>query len=435
MRVKVMLRRSAVALTATALLATPAAAPAGADTGTLTATCQIGGAPHPPPPATGTYSWTVTVPPTVAPGEHFEATVSVGYGVDVGSDLGIAVVGVAGATPDVPFPGPGSTAVVSAPGSSSLSGTVGLTADSTPGTSVRLGIRSFGQQTTVGSAVVTHSCQVPSTVHARTYVSGPGPAPDPTVSIGDASISEGTSGPARTLTVPITLSSPSTTPVSVVVSVVGGSASPGVAPSGDYKTQPPTRTVRFLPTRSGLTPLVKNVSIPITPDATTEGNETIELGLSDVVGPYGLRDDRGVVTIIDDEGLTGPAGAVGDIATTEGTSGTRRVSIPVTLNQPVGETVVARVDVFGSSASCAVFSGATPPSGIDCRARRTSVTVKFLAGQVSKLVGQQVFADGTVEFDEIVGVSLQSIGPENTLSSTIVGRSRVLGSVTLVDDD
>jgi hypothetical protein len=72
---------------------------------------------------------------------------------------------------------------------------------------------------------------------------------------------------------------------------------------------------------------------------------------------------------------------------------------------------------------------------MDGRSRSTDGLVRFKPGQVMKTVGEEVFADDTVEFDARIGVRISWIGTENGLGPTVIGRWPILGTVTLVDDD
>lgn len=116
------------------------------------------------------------------------------------------------------------------------------------------------------------------------------PAPLPVVSIGDASVFNGETGPPRRAQLPITLSVPSTQEVTVEVRVdphampvdYGGNAlrrPPDRSAFDDWHGK--TRTVRFKPNpRTGLTPTVKYVSVKFYPDTTLGGGTAVAVVLS-----------------------------------------------------------------------------------------------------------------------------------------------------------
>ncbi len=81
----------------------------------------------------------------------------------------------------------------------------------------------------------------------RRVIFEPGPLPSLQVSTGDVSMVEGNGTASRTVKVPVTLSEPSTTDVSVGVQLTPGSAtgSDKQLPNIDYKRKPITRVVTF----------------------------------------------------------------------------------------------------------------------------------------------------------------------------------------------
>ena len=116
------------------------------------------------------------------------------------------------------------------------------------------------------------------------------PTAPPSVSVSSASIVEGDSGKARRLRFSVTLSEPSTTPVSVGYSIVGhGSASPDadfVAATGTWSS------FAVRPTTS-LAATTRFLSVRVLPDTTLEGDETFDVVLSNPTGYFGLGNATG----------------------------------------------------------------------------------------------------------------------------------------------
>ncbi|HEY3484924.1 MAG TPA: Calx-beta domain-containing protein [Ilumatobacteraceae bacterium] len=109
-----------------------------------------------------------------------------------------------------------------------------------------------------------------------------------TVSVGDASVNEGNSG-TTTVNVAITLSGPSTVPVSISWVTAVGTASPG----SDYVFA--SGTTVFNPGET-----TKNVTLSVVGDALVEGNETFRLQITDVT-VVSIANGSGTITIVDDD--------------------------------------------------------------------------------------------------------------------------------------
>jgi hypothetical protein len=109
------------------------------------------------------------------------------------------------------------------------------------------------------------------------------------VGIGDASVREGDAGQAK-VSVVVTLSQPASGTVTALVSTGGGSAVTGV----DYKAV--AKNIMF---KSGQQ--TKVVTITLYPDLIADGDRTIQLTLSNVVGATVLGSGVGTITILDDD--------------------------------------------------------------------------------------------------------------------------------------
>lgn len=194
-------------------------------------------------------------------------------------------------------------------------------------------------------------------VAPRTAVAAEASASPPVVSIGDASVFNGETGPPRRAQLPITLSAPSTQEVTVEVRV-----DPDVAPVtfGGGVLQMPvdrssfddwhgkTRTVRFKPNpRTGLTPTVKYVSVRFYPDTTLGGGVAVAVILSNptnaVLGDPARPgiDGMGVASAEDPQrGLIDPGNpphsilSIGHTYMPEGDVGPRKMRISFAFKHP-----------------------------------------------------------------------------------------------------
>ena len=115
--------------------------------------------------------------------------------------------------------------------------------------------------------------------------------PKPTLSLGSVTVSEPDSG-STTVKLPITLSAPSTEPVTVTVRLAPGTATAG----SDYQAwSGGTVTVTFQPGET-----VKYVSVVVYGDRTREANETVLLTLLSATGAT-LATSNGTLTVRNDD--------------------------------------------------------------------------------------------------------------------------------------
>ena len=150
------------------------------------------------------------------------------------------------------------------------------------------GQASFGFQATPGTG---------GTAASGFVVNGAGTTPPPvlpTLSIGDASIGEGSSGTAQ-LTFTVKLSQAATGPVTVQYSTADGTATSG----GDYTARSGTLTFAAGETS-------KTVSVPILGDTSVEANEAFTVALSGASGAT-IADGSAVGTITNDDVAPPPA--------------------------------------------------------------------------------------------------------------------------------
>jgi len=225
----------------------------------------------------------------------------------------------------------------------------------------------------------------------------------PTASISDASASEGNSGTSN-LDFTVTLSKPSTSPVTIGYTTVNGSATAGQ----DYTAK--SGTVTFAAGETS-----KTVSVAITGDTAVEPNETLTVTLSNPSGAT-IADGSGTGTITnDDVQAPPPSVSIGDAAVSEGNGGTGNLTFTVTLSKPATSPVtVAYTTANGTATAGQDFTAA-------------SGTVTFAAGETSKTVIVAIIGDTAVEPNETLTVTLS-----NPSGATIADGS---GTGTITNDD
>ncbi|MGQ0583323.1 MAG: Calx-beta domain-containing protein [Reyranella sp.] len=151
------------------------------------------------------------------------------------------------------------------------------------------GIATFGFQATPGAG---------GTAVAGLALNGAGDAPPPvlpTLSVGDASVVEGSAGTSQ-LAFTVTLSQAAAGPVTVHYSTANGTATAG----SDYGAQSGTLTFAADETS-------KTILVPVTGDSAVEASETLALNLSSPSGAS-LADGAAVGTITNDDAAPPPTG-------------------------------------------------------------------------------------------------------------------------------
>ncbi len=205
----------------------------------------------------------------------------------------------------------------------------------------------------------------------------------PSVSIADATVVEGASG-SRTVTLQLTLSSAATAPVSVAWSTTSGSATAGsdfVGASG---------TVTFA---AGAT--TASISLTIFGDTVVEPDESFGVNLSAPVG-LTVADGSALVVIANDDASPLPSVSIADATVVEGASGTRTVTLQLTLSSAASAPVsVGWATSAGSATAGSDFATA-------------SGTVTFAAGATTASISLTIFGDTVVEPDESFGVNLSA---------------------------
>jgi hypothetical protein len=230
----------------------------------------------------------------------------------------------------------------------------------------------------------------------------------PTLSIGDVAVIEGNAGTSNAVFT-ITLSAPSTQPVTVLAASADGTAT---TPS-DYIVLPPT-LVTFAP---GVTTMT--VTVPVNGDATVEADETFLVNLTAPINAT-VADIQAVGTILNDDSappvLPPPTLSISDVAVLEGSAGTTNAVFTVTLSAASALPVTVLASSADGTATAPSDYILLPPTLLTFAPGITTMTVTVL-----------VNGDATVEPDETFVVNLTT--PTNATLSDNQG----LG--TIVNDD
>ena len=226
----------------------------------------------------------------------------------------------------------------------------------------------------------------------------------PTVSIADATKTEGSSGTSN-LGFTVTLSKAATSTVTVKYATSNGTATAGQ----DYTAG--SGTITF---SAGQTS--KTVNVAVIGDTTVEPDETFTVTLS---SPSGATVSRATVTgTISNDDVTTPQTptiAISDASIAEGDSGTATMAFTLSLSSASSNAVT--VDY--------ATSNGTATAGLDYNS--TSGTVTFAPGVTSQLVNVGVIGDTTDESDETFTVTLSAPSGATIADAT--------GTGTIVDND
>jgi hypothetical protein len=228
---------------------------------------------------------------------------------------------------------------------------------------------------------------------------------DPTVSISDATVTEGNSGTV-TAVFTVSLSSAGVRPLTVDFATADGTATTAAGPDGnDYQAS--SGTLTFAPGETS-----KTVTVLVNGDTTYEHDETFFVNLSGVLnGTIGRG--QGVGTIVNDDAP--PSVSVSDAQVREGASGFTYASFTITLSAP---------SVVSASVSYATADGTATVPG-DYLA--TSGQITFQPGETVATVSVAVRGGLPHDGNETFTLNLLS-----AIDATI---DRGIGVGTILDDD
>ncbi len=221
----------------------------------------------------------------------------------------------------------------------------------------------------------------------------------PTISISDATVTEGNSGTSNA-NFTVTLSKASTTAVTVGYSTANGTATAG----SDFTAV--SGTLTFAPGVTSQTVVVK-----VSGDTVAESNETFTVTIANASGATVSR-STATGTIANDDAAPKPTVSIGDVTVTEGNSGISNANFTVTLS---GASTTA-VTVGYSTGN------GTATAGTDFTA--ASGTLTFAPGVTSQTVAIKVTGDTAVESNETFTVTLA--GP----SGATISRGSATGTIT-----
>jgi hypothetical protein len=209
--------------------------------------------------------------------------------------------------------------------------------------------------------------------------------PTPTLSINDATVTEGNSGTSNA-TFTVTLSATSTSAVTVKYDTADGTATTA---GSDYQSA--SGTLTFAPGDTS-----KTITVAVNGDTTPEPDETFAVNLSNPTNAT-IADGQGIGTIKNDDTAASPPGiSINDAAVTEGNSGTTDAIFTVTLSAVSSSTVTVNFATADGTAT----------AGSDYQSR--TGTLSFAPGETSKTITVAVNGDTTFENNETFFVNLSS---------------------------
>jgi alpha-tubulin suppressor-like RCC1 family protein len=246
------------------------------------------------------------------------------------------------------------------------------------------------------------------------------------VSLGSATIWEG-HAKNRTVAVPVTLTAPQASPVSVTYTVAEGTATAGkptqAAATADFTSK--TGTLSF-----PANVVVKYVAVTIFGDTRDESDETVQITLGSATGAA-LGNDSATVTINDDDDGSPPAtlATIGDATIVEGDTNVRAVKFELNLSRSAGAPVTIGYRIVAGTATGGWSGAYAAPPGVDIGDRLGQTKfLTFNATAVHKFIVVKVAPDALGEGDENFTVVLDSItGPATIADGSATG--------TILDDE
>jgi hypothetical protein len=208
----------------------------------------------------------------------------------------------------------------------------------------------------------------------------------PSITIADASITEGNAG-TKTLSFKVSLSAAPSRAVSVTYATANGTATTA---NNDYRSATGNLTW------AAGDATAKQVSVTIVGDTTVENNETFTVNLSNAQNAT-LADSQAVGTIINDE-VTLPSIAISDLSISEGNAGTKLAVFKVSLSAAPSQAV---------SVAYATADGTATTANNDYRPATGKLT--WAAGQTAaQQISVAIVGDTTLESNETFSVKLTS---------------------------
>lgn len=243
----------------------------------------------------------------------------------------------------------------------------------------------------------------------------------PTVMVGSAAVVGADSG-WRTIQFPITLSIPSSVPVTVSYQIKADTSGTAVAGT-DFVAK--TGTVTFTPsTTTGLTPTTIYVATSVSARPAILTARTFSVSVSAPTAGYKISKAIGRGTILNDGLQTkGLRASIGNVNIYEGDHGRNAATVIVNLSKPVpaGKTVGVTLSISGGTAHSGTIAGS------DYLPYATR-TLTFTEGQFQKAISITELADMITELNENIVLRLSS-------PTTGLSLGRYSGLATILTDE
>ncbi|MBN3891619.1 MAG: DUF4347 domain-containing protein [Nostoc sp. JL31] len=226
----------------------------------------------------------------------------------------------------------------------------------------------------------------------------------PTISISDVSVIEGSTGATANANFTISLSNPNSQQISVNYNTNDGTAD---AADSDYNSA--FGTITFNPGETS-----KTLSIGVVGDNKFETDETFSVNLLGATNAA-IADSLGIATIINDDNQ--PTITISDVSIAEGNIGTTsNANFTISLSNPSYQQVTVNYNTNDGTAQVA-DSDYNSASGI----------ITFNPGETSKTLSIGIIGDNKSETDETFSVNL--------LGATNAAIADNLGVATIINDD
>jgi uncharacterized repeat protein (TIGR01451 family) len=203
----------------------------------------------------------------------------------------------------------------------------------------------------------------------------------PTITISDLTQAEGSTGGTTNFNFSVTLSNPSSLPITVDYATVAGTAT---APA-DFANVAPT-TLTFTPGT-----LVQSATVAVVADTTFEPDETFAVNLSNPTNAT-IADGTAAGVITNDDGV--PSLSINDVTAAEGDAGTTNFTFTIAASNPTTTPITVNYATVNGTAT----------AGTDYTTTAGVATIP--AGATSTTVVVPVIGDVILEPDETFTVNL-----------------------------
>jgi alpha-tubulin suppressor-like RCC1 family protein len=238
------------------------------------------------------------------------------------------------------------------------------------------------------------------------------------ISVGDRAMFEGNSG-TRTMSFPVTLSTPASSTVTVQYSVTGMTATGGTKPGSGVDFKLKSGTLTFKPNaQTGKTAISADIAVTVYGDTTVEPDETLAVTLSSPIGGgYVLGRRVGTGTIRNDDGITSRLTlGVADTSIMRAAAGNQNLEFPVTLSAKAATAFSVNYAITPGTAAYSKTSVAGGGYG----GAKTSGTLKFAINAITKSISIPIWADATHDPTKTFTITLSGLTGTGV---TIIGSS------------